>query len=110
MNANWCGELLVAADHPALSGHFPGNPMVPGVVLLDAVLAAIRERLPCVLRSMPHVKFLQPLPPGERVELRVELRDESGNGALRARFSALRDQIPVLEGTFLLAADPEVRT
>lgn len=34
-------EIVISADHPALAGHFPGNPIVPGVVLLDETLHAI---------------------------------------------------------------------
>jgi 3-hydroxymyristoyl/3-hydroxydecanoyl-(acyl carrier protein) dehydratase len=105
MNDSWTGEILVSADHPALSGHFPGNPIVPGVVLLDAVLAEIRSRLPCVLRSIPNVKFLQAVLPGERIELRVDLATEA-TGTLRARFGARRDLTAVFEGTFLLTTEP----
>lgn len=36
--------LQFRADHPALAGHFPGNPVIPGALLLDAVLAAIESR------------------------------------------------------------------
>jgi 3-hydroxyacyl-[acyl-carrier-protein] dehydratase len=104
MNGNWTGEIMIAAEHPALSGHFPGNPIVPGVVLLDSVLAEIRSRLPCVLRAVPNVKFLQAVLPGERIELRVDL-DTPATGALRARFSARRDLTTVFEGTFLLTTE-----
>ena len=101
MNVSWTGEIMVSADHPALSGHFPGNPIVPGVVLLDSALEEIRSRLPCLLRAIPNVKFLQAVLPGERIELRVDLATEA-TGALRARFRARRDLTAVFEGTFLL--------
>jgi 3-hydroxyacyl-[acyl-carrier-protein] dehydratase len=38
--------LQIAADHPALAGHFPGSPIVPGVVLLDETLHAIEQAQP----------------------------------------------------------------
>ena len=34
---------LIHADHPSLPGHFPGAPLVPGVVILDEVVAALAE-------------------------------------------------------------------
>ena len=32
---------VISADHPSLPGHFPGMALVPGVVILDEVLAAL---------------------------------------------------------------------
>jgi 3-hydroxymyristoyl/3-hydroxydecanoyl-(acyl carrier protein) dehydratase len=37
------GELRFAPDHPALAGHFPQHPVVPGVLLLDAALHSIES-------------------------------------------------------------------
>ena len=37
------GELRFAPDHPALAGHFPQHPVVPGVLLLDAALHRIES-------------------------------------------------------------------
>ncbi|HMN44787.1 MAG TPA: hypothetical protein PKE27_09455 [Povalibacter sp.] len=102
MNDTLIGEIVVPADHPSLAGHFPGNPIVPGVVLLDAVLAAIRTQRPCMLLSMPTVKFLQPVLPQERIELRIEFTPDN-EGTLRARFQGSRRQSPVFEGTFVLS-------
>ena len=34
---------LIRANHPSLPGHFPGAPLVPGVVILDEVIAALAE-------------------------------------------------------------------
>lgn len=59
-------QFTVAHDHPSLPGHFPGRPIVPGVLILDHVLDAIEAAHGHLgnLR-LPQVKFLQPLLPGE---------------------------------------------
>jgi 3-hydroxyacyl-[acyl-carrier-protein] dehydratase len=65
------GAFAVAADHPCLAGHFPGRPVVPGVVLLDhvAALAAAAGR---VVTGFPSVRFLRPVRPGDVVEVTQE--------------------------------------
>src|ERR1051325_3156728 len=55
---------LIPAGHPSLPGHFPGAPVVPGVVILDEVVAALGEwRQNSQLRGIRSVKFLAPLKP-----------------------------------------------
>jgi 3-hydroxyacyl-[acyl-carrier-protein] dehydratase len=60
-------RFTIPDDHPSLVGHFPGRPIVPGVVLLDAAIALIlRERPASVLAGLDDVKFLAPvLPPAD---------------------------------------------
>ncbi len=54
----------IRADHPSLPGHFPGTPVVPGVVILDEILAALLEwRQGFHLTGVRTVKFLAPLKP-----------------------------------------------
>jgi len=54
----------IRADHPSLAGHFPGAPIVPGVVILDEVAAALAEwRKDCLLTGIRAVKFVLPLKP-----------------------------------------------
>lgn len=53
---------VIHADHPSLPGHFPGAPLVPGVVILDEVVAALSEwRHDSQLTGVHTVKFLAPL-------------------------------------------------
>ena len=56
----------ISADHPSLAGHFPNAPIVPGVVVLDEVAAALMEwREGCRLIGIRFVKFLAPIKPGQ---------------------------------------------
>jgi 3-hydroxyacyl-[acyl-carrier-protein] dehydratase len=66
--------IAVSGDHPSLVGHFPGHPIVPGVVLLREVLDTLRQGFagPLVVTGFPHAKFSTPLKPGEVVTIRVE--------------------------------------
>jgi len=64
-------RLSVPHDHPALPGHFPGRPIVPGVLLLDAVLEAAAFARGRLLRA----KFTAPVLPGDPVEIMFDRRD-----------------------------------
>ena len=64
MNFEVC--RVIRADHPSLAGHFPGKPIVPGVVILDEVAAALGKwRKHCQLTGVRAAKFILPLKPEE---------------------------------------------
>jgi hypothetical protein len=74
-----------AAGHPALAGHFPGDPRVPGVTLLARVADALRARYPqWVPGELLHARFRSALRPGELFS--IEAREQEG----RARFEVRR--------------------
>ena len=58
-----------ALDHPAADGHFPGNPIIPGAVLLSEALKAIEGDLGASLSpyKIKAAKFFLPTRPGDRV-------------------------------------------
>jgi 3-hydroxyacyl-[acyl-carrier-protein] dehydratase len=68
-NRQYRESVHVGADHPALPGHFPGAPVVPGVVLLDCVAAALQRWRGQCIAGLPQVKFLRPLLSEETAEL-----------------------------------------
>ncbi len=59
----------VPPDHPAFAGHFPGSPILPGVVLLDTALHAIAAATGNALDlcEISSVKFLSPARPGDEL-------------------------------------------
>lgn len=69
-------RFTIDASHPALPGHFPGRPVVPGVVLLDRVAAAVEKEWSARIAKLPQVKFLRPLLPGEQAELVIDRETE----------------------------------
>lgn len=94
--------FTIPHDHPALPGHFPGRPVVPGVLLLDRVLAAIEADLgPLGPLRLPRVKFSAPLLPGERADIGLE-----AIGAGRWRFHVRRGDTLLASGELALAVDP----
>jgi 3-hydroxymyristoyl/3-hydroxydecanoyl-(acyl carrier protein) dehydratase len=84
-------------DHPAAKGHFPGNPIIPGAVLLDCVVRAVGERSAAPIEII-HAKFLRPVRPGTLATLRWQSASDGSvkfecrlgeelalSGALRSR-------------------------
>ncbi len=70
-------SAVVPSDHPAISGHFPDNPIVPGVVILSRMVDAIRRRFPQVVPgTLLAMRFYVPLRPGQPFTISAELRNE----------------------------------
>jgi 3-hydroxyacyl-[acyl-carrier-protein] dehydratase len=71
--------LPIAADHPAYVGHFPGRPILPGVVLLDAALHALAARQSMAgSAQLKSVKFHSPVQPGEVLTLHATVSPAGG--------------------------------
>ena len=79
---NIATHWTVPLDHPAFAGHFPGTPILPGVVLLDTALQAIAKASGIALDhcEISSVKFLSPVGPGDALVIQHEI---SASGTIR---------------------------
>ncbi|MDI1308695.1 MAG: hypothetical protein PSV17_04580 [Methylotenera sp.] len=93
-------QLILPADHPAFAGHFPGTPIVPGVVLLDEVMHAISIETGLVESDwkISSVKFLNPLKPNEIVIIEHE---QLPNGSIK--FEVLEGNRQIVIGNLIAA-------
>lgn len=84
--------LKFALNHPCGAGHFPGNPIIPGALLLDEVLSCIATNLesdgcPWQVKS---AKFPQSVRPGDTVHIDYTL---AANGEIRFECSVSNNKV-----------------
>lgn len=93
--------VSIPPDHPSLAGHFPGNPVVPGVVVLQQVMDAIEARYgPFRLLGLDWVKFQQPVRPGEVMVIMLD-----GPAGERVDFVCRCGTATMARGQVRIAAD-----
>jgi 3-hydroxymyristoyl/3-hydroxydecanoyl-(acyl carrier protein) dehydratase len=93
----------IPSDHPSLPGHFPGAPIVPAVVILDEVLAALKEwRGDSRLVAVRVAKFLAPLKPEQSFTIGLSAPN---NAESEIDFRCRIDERIVAEGRLEMSHD-----
>jgi len=108
------GIKNVSGNEPFFAGHFPGHPVMPGVLILEALaqvgacamlsLEEYRNRM-AYFAGIDSVKFRRMVIPGDQLRLEVELVKLRGLFG-KARGRATVDGILVAEGEFMFALEP----
>jgi 3-hydroxyacyl-[acyl-carrier-protein] dehydratase len=109
------GEYRVRGDEPFLKGHFPGEPIMPGVLLVEAAaqLAGIvaqcdPNHAPLTalkLTALRNVKILGTARPGETIRIRAEITGRMG-GLIQAKAEILLGEVHLVSADFTLAGVP----
>lgn len=102
-NSEIHGVKNVTANEPFFQGHFPGAPIMPGVLLLEAlaqtggILVHQKgyDKKIAVLLNITHAKFRRPVVPGDVVHLHVKGLHISGMGGKISGKAMIQDQLAV---------------
>ena len=105
-------KIKIAQDHPSLIGHFPGNPVVPGVVLLDHVRQCVEEWKHSTLDTayLTSVKFLSPLLMNDvsTQSLTILLNEKKATlnkETTKIEFRCMKNDDLIMQGQWVLQAD-----
>ena len=110
------GYKNVTANEPMLMGHFPGNPLFPGVYMIEALAqlggAAIIEpgdmaRKVPYLAGIDKAKFRRPVVPGDRLDMEARVTKTKLNIGWVVAEAKVDDKLVVsVELTFSISVDP----
>lgn len=108
------GEYLVRGDEPFLRGHFPGQPLFPGVLLIEAaaqLAGTVAQSDPQIapmsgmkLTALRNVKILGSAGPGQIVQVQAHITGRLGN-LVQARTSAWVNGVVVLQAELTLSGE-----
>jgi len=85
------GIKNVTVNEPQFTGHWPGNPVMPGVLLLEAMAQvggimlltmlddADRENVTAMIVGIDKVRFRRPVLPGDQVKMEAVMQRRKGN-------------------------------
>ncbi len=108
-------ECLVPAESPVFEGHFPGHPILPGVLMIEAIaqtggwlmLALARFDRMAFLAQVKAAKLRAFVVPGQRMTAQAQLiHDGSGYAVATGRLEAEGRLVAEAEITYRVAAFP----
>lgn len=95
--------LSLDPDHPVYQGHFPGNPVTPGVCQIQIIKEMVSQVIekPCALINAKNIKFLKILQPQEQqIILTLDYLQENDDIKVKATLSAQETIFIKFSGTF----------
>lgn len=92
-------------EHPVFDGHFPGQPVVPGVCMMQLVQELLEDQLqqPLLLQKASSMKFLNMIDPTVQPQVTVELQYTQEAGLLVKASAVIKSETMVFmkfQGTF----------
>ena len=102
--------FIIKKNHPSLEGHFPANPVVPGVLLLDEISSILLQQYgEFRITGFSQVKFLQPVLAEQLVSVQSVDKTEIDTGNIKIKFLACCLDAPVVQGEVKLEGNVSLK-
>ncbi len=86
-NGSFTAYIYLNKDHEIFKGHFPGNPVTPGVCMMQIVKELTEEftGLPLFLKTASNIKFMAIINPFETPDLKMQLDITQTDGEVKVK-------------------------
>jgi len=99
-------EFKFSPESLVFAGHFPGNPILPGICQMEAIKIILEKLLErqCRLKQFGSVKFFRALPPNELASFTININSQTGNDiSITARIHSGNNKISEFKAGYELA-------
>ena len=97
---NYVAHIVINKDHEVFKGHFPGNPVTPGVCMMQIIKELTQQVINAqlILKSASNIKFMALINPEVNPDLRLELDiTNSGDGLVKVKNTTFFDDTVALK-------------
>jgi 3-hydroxymyristoyl/3-hydroxydecanoyl-(acyl carrier protein) dehydratase len=97
-----CGRFVFPPEYPGFAGHFPGNPVLPGVCMIQAALVMQEASInsPVTLEKVVSAKWFAPVKPGSELSFvsseSTKKQDEREGTAIKTRITCNGEKVAEL--------------
>jgi 3-hydroxyacyl-[acyl-carrier-protein] dehydratase len=96
-------RVVFNADHDIFKGHFPGQPLVPGVCMMEMMKELLQTQLntPLVLSTARNVKFLGFITPELQPTVKITWKATENGYSINASLSSASNALFKLDGVYV---------
>jgi 3-hydroxyacyl-[acyl-carrier-protein] dehydratase len=101
-------SVALRPDHPIFLGHFPGQPVLPGVCMMEMITEIAGEQLNSTFRisGAPQVKFLHMIDPEKNPLINLEIKYQQNNGHTATNGKIYFGSAIFMKFQFILISNP----
>jgi 3-hydroxyacyl-[acyl-carrier-protein] dehydratase len=101
-------RIVLNAQHPVFEGHFPGQPVLPGVTMMQTIQELLEKKLgqKVILKKASNMKFLNMIAPAVNPELDATIQHKEQDGEIRVTASLKFEALVFMkfQGSFVAAS------